>query len=188
VDRLLPDAPRRYRTTVVSNADTGSYEVTERVTEAGATVQSVRPLGLRYPGDVFSLSHIALPFPEDDPVYGGAPDLAEDFGVHLGAVVLRGERGTLVVSLDALGRTSWNPFFPYQGSASRRGFPPVPDGGTAECRQTPRGCGCVATTTTGKGVGPPQHGGSCRGENLTILGEKAYLDAAGRLWRTGAPV
>jgi len=114
VDRLLPDAPRRYRTTVVSNADTGSYEVTERVTEAGATVQSVRPLGLRYPGDVFSLSHVALPFPEDDPVYGGAPDLAEDFGVHLGAVALRGERGTLVVSLDALGRTSWNPFFPYQ--------------------------------------------------------------------------
>jgi len=114
VDRLLPDAPRRYRTTVVSNADMGSYEVTERVTEAGTTVQSVRPLGLRYPGDVFSLSHVALPFPEDDPVYGGAPDLAEDFGVHLGAVALRGERGTLVVSLDALGRTSWNPFFPYQ--------------------------------------------------------------------------
>jgi alpha-beta hydrolase superfamily lysophospholipase len=126
VERLLPDAPRHYRTTVVSNADTGFYEVTERVTEAGATVQNARPLGLRYPGDVFSLSHIALPFPEDDPVYGGAPDLAEDFGVHLGAVALRGERGTLVVSLDALGRTSWNPFFPYQLQRIEEGIPAGP--------------------------------------------------------------
>jgi len=126
VERLLPDAPRRYRTTVVSNADTGSYEVTERLTEAGATAQSARPLGLRYPGDVFSLSHVALPFPEDDPVYGGAPDLAEDFGVHLGAVALRGERGTLVVSLDALGRTSWNPFFPYQLQRIDEGIPAGP--------------------------------------------------------------
>jgi alpha-beta hydrolase superfamily lysophospholipase len=114
VERLLPGAPRHYRTTVVSNAGTGSYEVAERVTEAGATAESVRPLGLRYPNDVFSLSHVALPFPEDDPVYGGAPDPAEDFGVQLGAMALRGERGTLVVSLDTLGRTSWNPFFLYQ--------------------------------------------------------------------------
>jgi alpha-beta hydrolase superfamily lysophospholipase len=125
-DRLLPAAPRHYRTTVVTNADTGSYEVAERVTEAGASVETVRPLGLRYPGDVFSLSHVALPFPEDDPVYGGAPDPAEDFGVHLGAIALRGERGTLVVSLDALGRTSWNPFFPYQLRRIEEGIPTGP--------------------------------------------------------------
>jgi alpha-beta hydrolase superfamily lysophospholipase len=122
-DRLLPAAPRRYRTTVVSNAGTGSYEVAERVTAAGASAETVRPLGLRYPGDVFSLSHVALPFPEDDPVYGAAPDATEDFGVSLGAMALRGERGTLVVSLDALGRTSWNPFFPYQIRRVEEGIP-----------------------------------------------------------------
>jgi alpha-beta hydrolase superfamily lysophospholipase len=122
-DRLLPAAPRRYRTTVVSNAGTGSYEVAERVTEAGASAETVRPLGLRYPGDVFSLSHVALPFPEEDPVYGASPDPAEDFGVSLGAMALRGERGTLVVSLDALGRTSWNPFFPYQIRRVEEGIP-----------------------------------------------------------------
>ena len=126
VERLLPDAPRHYRTTVVSNAGTGSYDVTERIIEAGATAESVRPLGLRYPNDVFSLSHVALPFPEDDPVYGGAPDPAEDFGVQLGAMALRGERGTLVVSLDALGRTSWNPFFPYQLQRIEEGIPAAP--------------------------------------------------------------
>ncbi|HET7237502.1 MAG TPA: hypothetical protein VFI76_00635, partial [Terrimicrobiaceae bacterium] len=37
----------------------------------------------------------------------------ENFGVHLGAVAGRGERGTLVVSLDTLFRMSSNPFFPY---------------------------------------------------------------------------
>jgi alpha-beta hydrolase superfamily lysophospholipase len=126
VERLLPDAPRHYRTTVVSNAGTGSYDVTERIIEAGATAESVRPLGLRYPNDVFSLSHVALPFPEDDPVYGAAPDPAEDFGVQLGAMALRGERGTLVVSLDALGRTSWNPFFPYQLQRIDEGIPAGP--------------------------------------------------------------
>jgi alpha-beta hydrolase superfamily lysophospholipase len=126
VERLLPDAPRSYRTTVVSNAGTGSYDVTERVTEAAGTAEIVRPLGLRFPNDVFSLSHVALPFPEDDPVYGAAPDPAEDFGVQLGAMALRGERGTLVVSLDALGRTSWNPFFPYQLQRIEEGIPAGP--------------------------------------------------------------
>jgi alpha-beta hydrolase superfamily lysophospholipase len=126
VDRLLPDAPRRYRTTVVSNAGTGSYEVTERAIEAGGTAETVRPLGLHYPNDVFSLSHVALPFPENDPVYGAAPDPAEDFGVQLGAMALRGERGTLVVSLDALGRTPWNPFFSYQLQRIEEGIPRAP--------------------------------------------------------------
>ena len=37
----------------------------------------------------------------------------EDFGVHLGAIATRGERGTLIVSLDSLSRMSSNPFFPY---------------------------------------------------------------------------
>ena len=114
VERLLPDAPRRYRTTVVSNAGTGTAEALERVTEAGATTEVTRALGLGYPDEIFSLSHIALPFGKDDPLYGGSPDPAESFGVQLGAMAPRGERGILNVSLDALGRTSWNPFFPYQ--------------------------------------------------------------------------
>ena len=71
------------------------------------------PLGLSYPPGVFSLSHVALPFPISDSLYGLQPDPAENFGVNLGAVAPRGERGTLVVSLDALLRMSSNPFFPY---------------------------------------------------------------------------
>jgi len=111
--RLLPPTPRHYRTTIITNADVDSVDVVTRVTEAGATTEQVTPLGLTYPDDVFSLSHVALPFPITDSLYGMEPDRSEDFGVHLGAIAVRGERGTLIVSLDALIRMSSNPFFPY---------------------------------------------------------------------------
>ena len=65
----------------------------ERTTEAGATTEAVRPLDLTYPLGVFSLSHVALPFPLEDGLYGLRPDPKDDFGIQLGAVAARGERG-----------------------------------------------------------------------------------------------
>ena len=65
------------------------------------------------PHDVFSLSHVALPFPPSDGLYGYDPDPAENFGVKLGAIAARGETGALIVNLDALLRMMSNPFFPY---------------------------------------------------------------------------
>ena len=47
-------------------------------------------------------------------LYGMQPDKSgEFFGVNLGAIAPRGERGVLIVDLDALVRVSSNPFFPY---------------------------------------------------------------------------
>ncbi len=112
--RILPEPPRPFRTTIITNVSSETGEVVERVTEAGATTEQTRTLGgLTYPADVFSLSHVALPFPMSDALYGMQPDSAEDFGVNLGAMATRGERGTLIVTLDALARMSSNPFFPY---------------------------------------------------------------------------
>lgn len=111
--RILPAPPRNFRLTVITNASEDSSDVVERVTEAGAATESVRDLGLAYPFDVFSLSHVALPFPVTDSLYGLKPDPTEDFGIKLGSVAARGERGTLIVNLDSLLRMSSNPFFPY---------------------------------------------------------------------------
>lgn len=111
--RILPDPPRRFRTTIITNADLDRADVVERTVEAEADIEQVRELGLAYPFDVYSLSHVALPFPMTDPLYGMQPDLTEDFGIHLGAVAARGERGALIVSMDTLLRMSSNPFFPY---------------------------------------------------------------------------
>jgi alpha-beta hydrolase superfamily lysophospholipase len=113
LDRLLPDPPRAYRTTIISNAGSATGEVIERVIGAGATAEQSRPLGLAYPNELFSLSHVAIPFPMSDSLYGMAPGTDEEFGVNLGTIAARGEVGLLIVTLDSLVRTSSNPFFPY---------------------------------------------------------------------------
>jgi alpha-beta hydrolase superfamily lysophospholipase len=111
--RVLPPVPRAFRVVVIANAEPSSGAVVERVTEAGAISESSRPLDLAYPPGVFSLSHVALPFPLEDGLYGLQPDPKDDFGVNLGALATRGERGALIISLDSLMRMTSNPFFPY---------------------------------------------------------------------------
>ncbi|WP_240756714.1 alpha/beta hydrolase [Roseicella aquatilis] len=126
MDRLLPPAPRRWRATVVTNAGDGQAAVVERSAGAGTAEERVRPLGLAWPREIFSLSHVALPFPMTDGLYGLTPDPAENFGVQLGAVAPRGERGVLAIAPDALLRLSANPFFPYLLARIEEGMEPQP--------------------------------------------------------------
>jgi hypothetical protein len=93
------------------------------VVEAGAAAETVRPLGLTYPADVYSLSHIALPFPMSDGLYGSRPDAHDDFGIRLGAIAPRGERNVLIASLDSLLRLTSNPFFAYLAERIEEGLP-----------------------------------------------------------------
>ena len=111
--RLLPAPPRPFRTTVIADAGPDSSEVVERVAEAGAETERTRPLGMHYPADVYSLSHVALPFPLTDGLYGLEPDPADHFGINLGTLAARGEIGGLVVNPNASLRMLSNPFFPY---------------------------------------------------------------------------
>ena len=113
VARLLPEPPRSFRTTLVTNVSRSSNEVQAVTVEAGSTAETVLPLGLSFPRGVFSLSHLAIPFPLNDPLYGMEPDPGEDYGAQLGALATRGERGVLVVSIDSLARMSSNPFFDF---------------------------------------------------------------------------
>jgi alpha-beta hydrolase superfamily lysophospholipase len=68
--------------------------------------------GLSWPEHVYSLAHIALPFPADDPLYGGEP-VGEDFALRLGRLAMRGERGVLRIPASDMLRQRWNPFYPY---------------------------------------------------------------------------
>ena len=112
--RILPAPPRAYRTSIITNASPDRLDVVELSTEAGSTEEQRRPLDLAFPREFFSLSHVALPFPLSDSLYGLKPDASdEDFGVHLGELAPRGERGVLIVPLDSLVRVSSNPFFAY---------------------------------------------------------------------------
>jgi len=113
VARLLPSRARTYRTTIITNADVASGEEIERRIEAGEVNEHDHALGFKYPPGLYSLSHVALPFPMTDSLYGLTPDSTEDFGLNLGALAPRGERNVLIASLDSLLRASSNPFFPY---------------------------------------------------------------------------
>ena len=78
-------------------------------TENGKTE---RDLGKEWPLAVYSLSHVALPFSEDDPLYG-ARNLPGQKRPSLGALSVRGERNILRVSIANLMRLRYNPFFGY---------------------------------------------------------------------------
>jgi hypothetical protein len=80
--------------------------------EAGSADVVEQPLGLGWPARVFSLSHVALPFPMEDPLYGFQKSEANP-GIFLGDMALRGERGLLQISATEMLRLRHNPFYSY---------------------------------------------------------------------------
>ena len=116
LSRLTDASPRRYGRSLVTNADRDSLAVVERSIRPGQTEIATRALGLAWPAEMFSLAHIALPFTDDDDVYGRNPRTSSLDVVRLGTLSPRGERAVLTVPLDTLMRVSSNPFFPYLAS------------------------------------------------------------------------
>jgi len=110
-ERLRASPARPFRLTLITNHDPGSQEVAAFTREAGTREVTETDLGLRWPRGVLSLGHVALPFPEDDPVYGLTPQRGGALDYPLGALTVRGEGGTLVVPLGNLARLRSNPFF-----------------------------------------------------------------------------
>ncbi len=115
IDRLTPTAPQTYRFTAIVNASEDTDATVERSIAPGQLLAVDKPLELPYPPGIFSLSHLAIPIPPDDPLYGTHPDpkTRAEFGLNLGALDARGERGALIVDQDFLTRLPSNPFFPY---------------------------------------------------------------------------
>jgi hypothetical protein len=112
--RSLTDRPTTpYRLTVITNIDGTSDALEEWSRPADGESAEVSELELAWPRGVYSLSHVALPFPPDDPIYGTDPDPDNLFGVQLGTLEPRGERGLLAVPADQLTRLRCNPFFSY---------------------------------------------------------------------------
>jgi len=110
---MLPPPPRKFAVTIVGNVAEDPENDEARTVAAGSADAQAVVLGPIYPKDLYSLSHIALPFPLQDGLYGSAPDANENFGVRLGQVAVRGERGALIVGAESLMRASSNPFYDY---------------------------------------------------------------------------
>ena len=111
--KMFEKRPRPYRITVITNTRPDTLEVSARDVSPGTATPVDEALGLEWARDVFSLSHVALPFAPDDPVYGNMAKEMPNGPVALGLLSPRGERSVLTVPVDVLMRVSSNPFFPY---------------------------------------------------------------------------
>ncbi len=113
LSRLTDASPRKYKRTLITNRDPGSLDVAERSIAPGATNIETRPLDLAWPRDVFSLSHVAIPFPLSDPIYGRDEMTSPTSIIRLGLLSPRGERSVFAIPSDTLMRLTCNPFFTY---------------------------------------------------------------------------
>ncbi len=105
---VLRSAERAFVLTRVTNeSDEGMAVVAHRM-PPGSGEDTESDLGISWPEGVYSLSHVALPFPPDDPLYGSDPTGISP--IHLGNLGLYGERGLLAVPDSELLRLRWNPF------------------------------------------------------------------------------
>ena len=112
LNQLLAVDGRPYTLTLITNVSETDARVESRRSRLGASQPKVRPLGLAWPPSLFSLSHLALPFPGTDALYGSTHD-PETNHVHLGDLALRGERGVLAITPGEMLRVRWNPFYSY---------------------------------------------------------------------------
>jgi alpha-beta hydrolase superfamily lysophospholipase len=134
--RLLEMPARPFALTVVANAGPDTLAVHELRAVAGSDRLTMRPLALAWPPAVFSLSHVALPFPPDDPLYGydAAPDPTR---VQLGRLEARGENGVLAIPTWMLTRLRSNPFYACLTERVRAFVSPDPSSVPAADRPTP---------------------------------------------------
>lgn len=110
--RLLQGPALPFALTMLANVSVDSLALNaiHRAPVSGKVTR--QPTKLAWPDEIFSLSHVALPFPPDDPVYG-AKRPAREKTIFLGRPELLGERGLLSVSPDTLLRLRHNPFYSY---------------------------------------------------------------------------
>jgi len=109
---LLSDSKLTFAVSLVTNRNAESPKVMIRQHAVGTKEVSDNPIDFAWPEDIYSLSHVALPFPESDPLYGGGA-AEESPGISLGSLTPRGERNVLQIPAADLLRQRWNPFYVY---------------------------------------------------------------------------
>jgi alpha-beta hydrolase superfamily lysophospholipase len=113
VAQLEKSAQRSYTLTLITNESPSSESVESRVYPPSVHEPEVESIDLKWPRTIYSLSHVALPFHEDNAIYGAGPR-KDPTRIHLGAIAIRGEKGVLAISAADMLRQRWNPFYEYQ--------------------------------------------------------------------------
>ena len=112
-DRLMADQNLPFVLTLVTNENPESRSVlAHRKPPFSAETPKTEPLNLAWPRGVISLSHVALPFRADDPLYGQTPSGKGDI-LFLGQMAIQGERDLLKIPYGFLVRLRYNPFYTF---------------------------------------------------------------------------
>ncbi|MGH8492891.1 MAG: alpha/beta hydrolase [Moraxellaceae bacterium] len=109
--RLLDQPALPFDLEIVTNEKDDKPAVYSWLRPAGRVDVEHSPTSILWPRDLFALSHVAVPVPEDDPVYGATAPAKPGQRIWLGKAALYGERDMLLVPETALLRLRYNPFF-----------------------------------------------------------------------------
>ena len=112
VNALVTEKNRKFTLSVVANKNEASLDVTVGTKSPDKVVPTDVDLGVSWPDGIYSLAHVALPFPPNDPIYGGVAD-HNSLKIQIGSMILHGERGVLQISPAEMLRLRWNPFYSY---------------------------------------------------------------------------
>ncbi len=107
---LLTKDAANFTLTLVTNFYTKTNEVQIVSRIPGKQNYSQINTLYKWPEKIYSLSHVALPFPKNDPVYGTEKGEAV---INLGDFAIHGERGVLAIPANEMLRLKWNPFYIY---------------------------------------------------------------------------
>ena len=109
--RYLAATSPPFALTLISNASQNDTRLHQTLWHPALPSVTTNALPLSWPTATFSLSHTAIPFPPDDPIYGTNRTVTANGVLPLGALELHGERGLLRIDPTALIRMRHNPFY-----------------------------------------------------------------------------
>jgi len=112
IEPMVRGTPQNFWLTLLSNQSLDKQHVIAYSRKPGIDAVETCDTGLSWHQDIYSLSHVALPFAPDDPVYGG-DQAGPSPGIQLGDISLRGEKGVLLVPAADQLRLRYNPFYRY---------------------------------------------------------------------------
>lgn len=99
-----------YQLSVLKNAQADSRQVVVQTRKGGTW--SEQAVDMSWPDGVVSLSHIAVPFPPEDPIYGSFQAI-EGNGLSLGSLRMRAEPSALLIPSSLFVRSRNNPFYAF---------------------------------------------------------------------------
>jgi alpha-beta hydrolase superfamily lysophospholipase len=112
INPMLKRNNLQFMLTLMSNENRDNEQLIAYNRKSGSFTVEACTTALSWPKGLYSLSHVALPIPPDDPVYGGA-EAGPSPGIAIGSLALRGERGVLQVPASDMLRLRYNPFHGY---------------------------------------------------------------------------